>query len=179
MRLVILDRDGVINEDSDEYIKCPAEWVPIPGSLEAIARLNQGGYRVVVATNQSGIARGLLDIAALSRIHNKMHHLLIQMGGHIEAILFCPHAPDHRCNCRKPLPGLLQELARRLRIQLNGVPAVGDSVRDLQAAVALGARPFLVRTGKGRRAEGSADLPPGTEIYEDLASVADALLRHG
>lgn len=179
MRLIILDRDGVINEDSNEYIKCPAEWVPIPGSLEAIARLNQRGYRIVVATNQSGIARGLLDIAALSRIHNKMHYLLTQMGGHIEAILFCPHAPKHHCDCRKPLPGLLQELAKRLRIQLNDVPAVGDSVRDLQAAAVLGAKPFLVRTGNGRKAEGSVDLPPGTEIYDDLASVADALLRRG
>jgi D-glycero-D-manno-heptose 1,7-bisphosphate phosphatase len=180
VRLVILDRDGVINEDSDQYIKCPAEWVPIPRSLEAIARLNQAGYRVVVATNQSGIARGLLDIATLNRIHNKMHHLLAQIGGNVEAILFCPHGPDDNCACRKPRPGLLQELARRLRIPLQGVPAVGDSLRDLQAAQAVGARPLLVRSGKGSLTATSMDLPPETEIYEDLAAVAEALLmRHG
>jgi D-glycero-D-manno-heptose 1,7-bisphosphate phosphatase len=180
VRLVILDRDGVINEDSDQHIKCPAEWVPIPRSLEAIARLNQAGYRVVVTTNQSGIARGLLDIAMLNRIHSKMHHLLAQIGGSIEAILFCPHGPDDNCSCRKPRPGLFQELARRLRIPLQGVPAVGDSLRDLQAAQAVGARPLLVRSGKGNITLDSLDLPPETEIYENLASVADALLvRHG
>lgn len=179
MRLVILDRDGVINEDSEAYIKCPAEWVPIPRSLEAIARLNQAGYRIVVATNQSGVARGLLDVPTLNRIHSKMNHLLGQMGGGIEAILFCPHAPEDDCHCRKPRPGLLQELARRLRIQLEGVPAVGDSLRDLQAAQAAGARPLLVRTGKGKMTAESANLPPGVEVYDDLGSVVDALLKHG
>jgi D-glycero-D-manno-heptose 1,7-bisphosphate phosphatase len=179
MRLVILDRDGVINEDSDEYIKCPAEWVPIPSSLEAMVRLNQAGYRIVVITNQSGIARGLLDVPTLNRIHSKMHHLLAQMGGGIEAILFCPHLPGDNCNCRKPHPGLLQELGRRLHIQLDGVPAVGDSIRDLQAAQAVGAKPLLVRTGKGKIAEEDASLPAGTELYDDLASVVEALLKHG
>lgn len=178
MRLVILDRDGVINEDSNEYIKCPAEWVPIPHSLEAITRLNQADYRVVVITNQSGIARGLLDIAALNRIHNKMHRLLAQMGGSIESILFCPHGPDDHCGCRKPLPGLMQELAKRLRIPLKGVPTIGDSLRDLQAAQALGAKPLLVRTGKGKRTAESTDLPSDIEIYDDLAAVVDALLKH-
>ena len=179
MRLVILDRDGVINEDSDEYIKCPAEWVPIPHSLEAMVRLNQAGYRIVVVTNQSGVARGYLDVPTLNRIHSKMHHLLTQMGGSIEAILFCPHLPDDNCNCRKPRPGLLQELGRRLHIQLNGVPAVGDSLRDLQAAQAVGAKPLLVRTGKGKMIAEGTNLPPGIELYDDLASVVEALLKHG
>ncbi|ADJ29495.1 D-glycero-beta-D-manno-heptose 1,7-bisphosphate 7-phosphatase [Nitrosococcus watsonii] len=179
MRLVILDRDGVINEDSDEYIKCPAEWIPIPHSLEAIVRLNQAGYQIIVATNQSGIGRGFFDVPSLNRIHSKMHHLLAQMGGGIEAILFCPHAPEEDCSCRKPRPGLFHDLARRLRIQLKGVPVVGDSLRDLQAAQAVGATPLLVRTGKGRRTAENPDLPMGVEIYDDLASVADALLKYG
>lgn len=179
MRLVILDRDGVINEDSDEYIKCPAEWVPIPRSLEAIVQLNQAGYQIIVATNQSGIGRGFFDVPTLNRIHGKMYHLLAQMGGGIEAILFCPHAPEEGCSCRKPRPGLFQDLARRLRIQLEGVPVVGDSLRDLQAAQAVGATPLLVRTGKGRKTAESPDLPMGVKIYDDLASVADALLKHG
>lgn len=177
MRLVILDRDGVINEDSDEYIKSPDEWVPIPGSLEAIVRLNQGGYRAVVVTNQSGVARGFLDISMLNQIHHKMHQLLAQMGGSIEAILFCPHLPEDNCNCRKPYPGLLQELSERLHISLNGVPAVGDSIRDLQAAEAVGAMPLLVRTGKGKVTEKAANLPAGIKIYDDLASATATLLK--
>jgi D-glycero-D-manno-heptose 1,7-bisphosphate phosphatase len=179
MRLVILDRDGVINEDSDEYIKCPAEWVPIPNSLEAMLRLNQAGYRIVVVTNQSGVARGLLDVSTLNRIHGKMHHLLAQMGGNIEAVLFCPHLPTDNCDCRKPRPGLLQELSRRLRISLDGVPAVGDSLRDLQAAQAVGAKPLLVRTGKGKITAENASLPSRIEVYDDLASAVEALLKHG
>jgi len=179
MRLVILDRDGVINQDSDEYIKCPAEWVPIPHSLEAMVRLNQAGYRIVVITNQSGLARGYLDVPTLNQIHSKMHYLLAQMGGGIESILFCPHLPDDNCNCRKPRPGLFQELAGRLHIRLEGVPVVGDSLRDLQAAQAVGAKPLLVRTGKGNITAADTDLPVGIELYDDLASVAEALLKHG
>lgn len=177
MRLVILDRDGVINEDSGEYIKHPAEWIPIPYSLEAIARLNQANYRVVVVTNQSGIARGFYDIVDLNRIHSKMHRLLAQAGGSIEAILFCPHGPGDECDCRKPSPGLLLKLAQRLRIRLHGVPMIGDSWRDLHAAHALGAQPLLVRTGKGKSTANRSDLPPAIEIYDDLASAVDVLLK--
>jgi D-glycero-D-manno-heptose 1,7-bisphosphate phosphatase len=176
MSLIILDRDGVINHDSDEFIKNPAEWEPIEGSLEAIARLNYAGYRVVVITNQSGIARGLLDVETLNRIHSKMRRMLAQVGGRIEAIMYCPHGPEDGCTCRKPHNGSFTDLAHRLRVNLENVPAVGDSMRDMQAAIASNARPILVRTGKGERtlAEG---LPEGVEVYDDLAAVATALLE--
>ncbi|MBE0622923.1 MAG: D-glycero-beta-D-manno-heptose 1,7-bisphosphate 7-phosphatase [Burkholderiales bacterium] len=175
MKLVILDRDGVINADSDEYIKSPEEWTPIPGSLEAIARLTQAGFRVVVATNQSGLGRGLFDMATLNAMHNKMHKAVNQLGGRIDAVFFCPHAQDAGCKCRKPQPGMLQEIAERFSIDLAGVPAIGDSLRDLQAASAAGARPILVLTGKGRRTADAGGLPEGTEIHEDLAAAAMAL----
>jgi D-glycero-D-manno-heptose 1,7-bisphosphate phosphatase len=176
MKLVILDRDGVINEDSDAYIKSPAEWVPIAGSLEAIARLNHAGFRVVVATNQSGIARGLFDMGTLDAIHQRLHGELARVGGQLDGIYFCPHGPDDRCTCRKPEPGLFEEIALRTGTALEGVPAVGDSLRDLAAARAVGALPFLVRTGKGSAAE--HQLPPdwGVPVYDDLAAVVTALL---
>ena len=175
MPLVILDRDGVINEDSDAYVKSPGEWIPIPGSLEAIARLNHAGYRVVVATNQSGIARGLFGMAELDAIHQKLHSSLARVGGQLDGIHFCPHGPDDGCGCRKPLPGLLREIASRHGIDLAGVPAIGDSLRDLEAAMAVGAMPVLVRTGKGRAAE--QRLPPrwGVVVFDDLAQAAHAL----
>lgn len=176
MSLIILDRDGVINHDSDDFIKSPAEWEPIDGSLEAIARLNYAGFRVVVITNQSGIARGLLDVEMLNRIHSKMRRMLSQVGGRIEAIMFCPHGPDDNCSCRKPQPAAFSDLAQRLRISLEHVPAVGDSIRDLQAAKSAGARPILVRTGKGAATE-KAGVPDGVPVYDDLAAVADALLE--
>jgi len=180
MRLVILDRDGVINEDSDEYIKSPEEWIPIPGSLEAIARLCRHEYRVVIITNQSGIARGLYTMDMLSKIHNRMLEHVHQKGGEIDAVLFCPHGPDEHCDCRKPKPGLFQELAQRLKINLTGVPSVGDSLRDLQAAQAVNALPVLVRTGKGASAAAQlsttgsvlADIP----VFADLAEFAEGLL---
>jgi len=176
MRLIILERDGVINEDSDVYIKSPAEWVPISGSLEAIAKLNHEGWRVVVATNQSGIARGLFDIDALMRIHEKMQRALAQLGGAIDAVFFCPHGPDDHCRCRKPKPGLLEDIGARLHIDLRGVPAVGDSRRDLEAALQVGALPILVRTGKGQqtiaKGTGLLDAP----VFDDLAGFVDALL---
>ncbi|MCX4188133.1 D-glycero-beta-D-manno-heptose 1,7-bisphosphate 7-phosphatase [Methylophaga sp. OBS4] len=176
MSLIILDRDGVINHDSDDFIKSPAEWEPIEGSLEAIARLNYAGYRVVVITNQSGIARGLLDVETLNRIHSKMRRMLAQVGGRIEAVLFCPHGPEDDCQCRKPHNGSFAELAHRLRVNLDNVPAVGDSMRDIQAAIVSKARPILVKTGKGERtlAEG---IPDNVEVYDDLAAVANALLE--
>ncbi len=176
MNLIILDRDGVINRDSDAFIKSPDEWVPIDGSLEAIARLNHAGYRVVVATNQSGLGRGLFDIESLHRIHEKMRSRLADVGGTIDAIFFCPHQPRDSCLCRKPKPGLLLDIAARLGTSLQGVPAVGDSKRDVDAALGAGARPILVRTGKGRQTLERSGLPSGIAVYDDLAAVVDDLL---
>lgn len=176
MPLVILDRDGVINEDSDAYIKSPAEWVPIPGSLEAIARLNHAGYRVVVATNQSGVARGLFGMAELNAIHQKLHAALARLGGQLDGIYFCPHGPDDGCSCRKPRPGLLREIAARHGIDLAGVPAIGDNLRDLEAARAVGATAILVRTGKGEAAEAALPAHWGVAVFDDLAGAAQALV---
>ena len=180
MQLVILDRDGVINEDSDEYIKSPEEWVPIPGSLEAIARLCRAEFRIVIATNQSGIARGLLTIDTLHRIHTRMLEHIRQKGGDVDAIMVCPHAPEDHCQCRKPRPGMLLELAERLKVNLTNVPLVGDSVRDVEAARAVQASPVLVRTGKGRASaeqlRADADLR-GIPVYEDLADFTNSFLR--
>lgn len=177
MKLIILDRDGVINEDSDDYIKSPEEWVPIPGSLEAIARLNQAGYRIVVATNQSGLGRGLFDIETLNRIHAKMHRRLAAVGGTIDAIFYCPHTPDDRCACRKPEPGLLREIGARLKTVLDDVPCVGDSLRDLQAARSVGGRPMLVRSGKGERTIAQGEGLQGVPVFANLAAVAEELLH--
>ena len=176
MRLIILDRDGVINQDSDDFIKSPQEWQPIPGSLEAIARLSRADYRVVVATNQSGVARGLFDLETLMAIHDKMHRLVAEAGGHIEAVFYCPHGPDDGCDCRKPRPGMFCDISRRLMVDLDGVPAVGDSLRDLQAARAAGATPLLVRTGKGRRTLARPETVTGIDVFDDLAAVVDQLL---
>jgi D-glycero-D-manno-heptose 1,7-bisphosphate phosphatase len=170
LKLVILDRDGTINHDSDQHIKSPAEWMPIKGSVEAIARLTQNGWRVVVATNQSGIGRGLFDMATLNAIHDTMHRAVHLAGGRIDAIFFCPHAGDSNCECRKPKPGMLLEIAKRMNVELEGVPMVGDSLRDLQAAVAAGARPVLVLTGKGTKTRDAGGLPAGTVIFPDLAA---------
>ncbi len=176
MKLIILDRDGVINYDSAQFIKSPEEWKPIPGSLAAIAHLNQAGYRVVVATNQSGIGRGLFEMDTLNAIHDKMFKALAQAGGHIDAMFFCPHTNADNCACRKPKPGMLQEIAARFNADLTGVPAVGDALRDLQAAVEVGAQPVLVLTGKGKKTAGDPGVPPGTLIFPDLAAaVADIL----
>ncbi len=172
MKLVVLDRDGTINHDSDQYIKSPAEWRPLKGSLEAIARLTQADWHVVVATNQSGIARGLFDFATLNAIHQTMHAAVLQAGGRINAIFFCPHAADSDCECRKPKPGMIREIARRMNVDLAAVPVVGDSLRDLQAAAAAGARPMLVLTGKGRKTREAGGLPKGTRVFADLAAVA-------
>jgi D-glycero-D-manno-heptose 1,7-bisphosphate phosphatase len=176
MKLIILDRDGVINFDSDQFIKSPEEWKPIPGSLEAIARLNQAGYRVAVATNQSGIGRGLFDMPTLNAIHDKMHKQLAQVGGRVDAIFFCPHTNESNCECRKPKSGMIEEVAIRFGVSLKGVPAVGDSLRDLESAGRLGAQPYLVLTGKGTKTQAKGGLPEGTLIYPDLASVVASLL---
>ena len=176
MKLVILDRDGVINFDSDQFIKSPQEWQPIPGSLEAIASLNQAGFRVVVASNQSGVGRGLFDMATLNAIHAKMHKLLARAGGRIDAVFFCPHAADSRCQCRKPRPGLMLEIAARLYVDLKGVPVVGDALRDIQAAASVGARPLLVKTGKGQRTLEGGELPDDVSVFEDLREAANILI---
>ena len=175
MKLVILDRDGTINVDSPGFVKSPAEWQPIPGSLEAIARLHQADYRVVVATNQSGIGRGLFDTQALFAIHDKLQRALGQVGGRIDAFFFCPHKADDGCRCRKPQPGMLIEVARRFNVPIEDVIMVGDSRKDLDAAVAAGARPALVLTGNGAKTQEAGNLPRGTAVYADLAAVARQL----
>jgi D-glycero-D-manno-heptose 1,7-bisphosphate phosphatase len=175
MKLVILDRDGTINHDRDDHVKSPEEFRPIRGSLEGIARLTQAGYRIVVATNQSGIARGLLDTRTLFTIHQALLRALGQVGGRIDAFFFCPHAAEAGCQCRKPLPGMLLEVARRFNVSLDEVAMVGDARRDLEAAAAAGAKPVLVLTGKGLKTRDAGNLPPGTRIFPDLAAFAEHL----
>jgi len=176
-RLVVLDRDGVINYDSDSFIKSAAEWRPIEGSAEAIGRLTEAGYTVAVATNQSGIGRGLLDEAELRAIHKKMQKHAELAGGHIDKIVYCPHLPDAGCDCRKPKPGLLEQLGAHYSVGMQGVPVIGDSERDLQAAAAVGARPLLVLTGNGQNTR-AALVAAGNpvEAYADLASAVDELV---
>ena len=181
MKLVILDRDGVINQDSVNFIKNPNEWVALPGSLEAIALLNQSGFRVAIATNQSGIARGLLDMATLNAINDKMHRALAQLGGRIDAMFYCPHAPDDHCDCRKPKTGMIEDIARRFSVELADVYAVGDSLRDLQAFSDAGCKPILVRSGKGEETLAAAKLPnqsmpPNTLIFADLNEAAQHII---
>jgi D-glycero-D-manno-heptose 1,7-bisphosphate phosphatase len=180
-KLVILDRDGVINIDSDQYVKSADEWIPLPGSLEAIAELNQAGYQVTVATNQSGLARGLFTINDLHAMHQKMMDLLAPMGGRIDSVFFCPHVDEDQCDCRKPLPGLMRDIASRYRktdsaLPLTGVPIVGDSLRDLEAATVLGASPHLVLTGKGQKTVEAGILPAGTVVHADLMAFTKSLL---
>ena len=178
MKLAILDRDGVINHDSDQYIKSPAEWRPIAGSIEAIARLNQNGYRIAVATNQSGIGRGLFDMATLNAINDKMMELVFRQGGRIDALFFCPHTAVEECNCRKPRTGMFEEIAARFHTDLKGVPVVGDSLKDLQAADSVGAQPLLVLTGNGRKTREDGRLPRKTLVFENLAEAARHLVQH-
>lgn len=177
MKLAILDRDGVINEDSPAFIKTPAEWKALPGSLEAIARLSQAGWRVVIASNQSGLARGLFDMETLNAIHAKLRIELAQLGGHVDSIFICPHGPHDQCECRKPKPGMFLDIARRYDIDLKQVPAVGDSLRDLQAAAVAGCSPWLVLTGNGLKTQQSGELPPGTRIVDNLAQAVDYWLE--
>jgi D-glycero-D-manno-heptose 1,7-bisphosphate phosphatase len=176
VKLIILDRDGVINHDSEQFIKSPDEWRPIPGSLEAIARLNHAGYRVVVATNQSGIGRGLFDMGTLNAIHEKMHKALTHVGGRLDAVFFCPHTADSKCECRKPKPAMLAEIGKRFNSELAGLPCVGDSLRDLEAAEGVGAQPMLVLTGKGEKTLRDGNFPKNTVIFPDLAFAVSALL---
>ena len=182
LKLVVLDRDGVINKDSPDFIKTPDEWIPIKGSLEAIARLSQAGYEVVIVTNQSGIGRKLFSADDLTKIHVRMIDFVGQYGGKIQKILFCPHHPDDGCACRKPLTGMYDDLAKRLSINFNGVYSVGDSVRDLIAAQSAGANPVLVKTGNGRKSlkEINANEQLGLStapVFDNLAGFVDALLK--
>lgn len=187
MKTIILDRDGVINQDSDAYIKSPEEFIPIDGSLEAIARLNQAGYQVLVATNQSGIARGYFTEQILHQMHQKLAHALALVGGKVECIVFCPHGPEDDCQCRKPKPGLIQELIKRYNIDVDNLVVVGDSLRDLQAAVAVGAKPVLVKTGKGEKTLKSisgTDADDNTKalwrnlpVYENLSAFVNDYIK--
>lgn len=177
MKLIILDRDGVINQDSDSFVKNPDEWIALPGSLHAIARLAQAGWRVVVATNQSGLARGLFDMDTLTAIHTKMRRELAAAGGSIDAVFMCPHGPDDNCSCRKPKPGMFEQIGHRYDVDLAGVPAVGDSLRDLQASSSVGCSPWLVLTGNGKKTLAKGGLPDNTRVCDDLSAVVDTLLQ--
>lgn len=179
MKLVILDRDGTINRDSDEFVKTPDEWLPLPGALEAIARLNHAGWRVVIASNQSGLGRGLFDVVSLNAMHAKLQKLLAAQGGRIDAVFFCPHTAEDNCNCRKPRSGLFEQIGMRFGVQLSSVPTVGDSVRDVVAGAAVGCEPHLVLTGKSEKFRGlppPEGLPPGTVVHADLSAFADFIL---
>lgn len=184
VKLVILDRDGTINEDRDDFVKTVDEWVPLPGALEAIARLNHAGWHTVVATNQSGLGRGTFDVATLNAMHAKMNQLLAKQGGRIDAVFFCPHAPDEACRCRKPLPGLFEQIGERFGVDLRECPVVGDTLRDLLAGAAVGCPTHLVRTGKAARMS-EADIDalcaqvPGTIVHADLEAFAEHMVREG
>lgn len=181
-KLAILGRDGILNKYREDHVKAPGEWVPIPGALEAVARLNHAGWHAVVATNQAGIGRGLIDMASVNAIHAHMNQLLLAQGGRLDAVFFCPHTPEEGCNCRKPLPGMMRDIAQRYGVDLRFVPMVCDTLRDLMAAQAAGCEPHLVESG---RATGlSEDLlaqmiekVPGTTVHKDLGAFAEFLLR--
>jgi len=172
MKLIILDRDGVINYDSDQYIKYPEEWLPIPGSLEAIASLKKAGYTIAVASNQSGIGRGLYDVAMLDAMHQKMQRLLADVGGSIDAIFYCPHHPDDGCDCRKPQPGLLLKIAKQFNCDLTNVPYVGDKCSDIAVARVVGCQPVLVKTGYAAQTLASCEDFTDVWIFDDLAAFA-------
>jgi D-glycero-D-manno-heptose 1,7-bisphosphate phosphatase len=177
-RLIILDRDGVINRDSSHFVKSADEWLPLDGSIEAIAALSRAGFTVAVASNQSGLARGLFDTDALSEMHGKLHDLVAAAGGRVDHIAICPHGPHDDCNCRKPKPGLLHQISAHFDTELTSAPVIGDSLRDIQAALSAGARPILVRTGNGKAAEES--LPPdlsNIEVYDDLSAAVAVLVE--
>jgi len=176
LKLLILDRDGVINQDSDAYIKSLDEWIPIPGSIEAIAQLSKAGWTVAVATNQSGIARGYYPLSTLDAMHARLRELVAQQGGEVGLIVHCPHGPDEGCDCRKPKPGMLRTIAAHYQVDLAGVWFVGDSKGDLEAALAVDAQPILVKTGKGEKTL-SKGIPENTLIFDDLAAIARELIH--
>ncbi|SDT57208.1 D-alpha,beta-D-heptose 1,7-bisphosphate phosphatase [Pseudomonas cedrina] len=177
LKLLILDRDGVINYDSDAYIKSVAEWIPLPGSIEAIAQLSKAGWTVAIATNQSGIARGYYDIATLDAMHARLRTLVAEQGGEVGLVVYCPHGPDDGCDCRKPKPGMLKIIAEHYKVPLAGIWFVGDSLGDLEAAKAVDSQPVLVKTGKGEKTQ-AKNLPVGTLIFDDLAAVAAELINN-
>jgi D-glycero-D-manno-heptose 1,7-bisphosphate phosphatase len=181
IKLVVFGRDGVLNEFRDDHVKAPEEWLPIPGALEAVARLNHAGWHAVVATNQSGIGRGMIDMAAVNAVHAHMNRRLLALGGRFDAVFFCPHTPEDQCDCRKPLPGLLLEIGRRYTVELAGVVVVGDTLRDLQAAMAAGAEAHLVQSGRAAGLGNGAlqamlAAAPGARVHTDLGAFADFLL---
>ncbi len=182
LRLVILGRDGILNVYREDHVKAPEEWEPIPGALEAVARLNHAGWHVVVATNQSGIGRGMIDMASVNAVHQHMMQRLAEAGGRLDAVFFCPHTPEDDCDCRKPLPGLMKQIAQRYGIELRTVPMVGDTLRDLQAAHAAGCEPHLVRTGRAaalndKQVVEIVQQVPMTEVHDDLGEFVDFLLE--
>jgi D-glycero-D-manno-heptose 1,7-bisphosphate phosphatase len=177
LKLLILDRDGVINYDSDAYIKSVEEWIPLPGSIEAIAQLSKAGWTVAIATNQSGIARGYYDIATLDAMHARLRALVAEQGGEVGLVVYCPHGPDEGCDCRKPKPGMLKIISEHYKVPLAGIWFVGDSLGDLEAAKAVDSQPVLVKTGKGDKTQ-SKNLPVGTLIFDDLAAVAAELINN-
>lgn len=178
MKLIILDRDGVINYESDAYIKSPDEWIPIPQSLDAIARLNRAGYTVVIATNQAGIGRGLYDVTALNAIHEKMQQTLRRVGGYIDKIFYCPHHPDAHCSCRKPKTGLFKQIAEAYAVSLKNVPMIGDSWRDISAAKAMHCQSLLVQTGNGKTTiRDYSFLLKEVSIFTDLFDAVNSLIK--
>ncbi len=182
MKLVIIDRDGTINAESADFIKSPEEWMPLPGALEAIARLNHAGWHVVVASNQSGLGRGLFDVASLNAMHAKMYKMLAAVGGRIDAVFYCPHTPDDKCHCRKPKPGLFEQIGERYGIDLTGVAVVGDALRDVVAGASAGCEPHLVLTGNGAAYRGRdlpETFPANTRVHEDLSAFADWMVARG
>ncbi len=179
IKLIVLDRDGALGQVPEDFVHSAEDWAPQPGALEAVARLNQGGWRVVIASNQSGIGRGLFDVATLNAIHARMHKLLAGAGARVDAVFFCPHAPEDNCSCRKPLPGLFRQIGERYAVPMAGVPAAGDSVRDMQAAVAAGCEPHLLLSGQLHACRDGEPLPPlpeGTRVHDDLSAFADFIL---
>lgn len=182
VKVIIFGRDGVLNVYREDHVKAPEEWTPVPGALEAIARLNHAGWHAVVATNQSGIGRGMIDMASVNAVHAHMNRQLMGQGGRIDAVFFCPHAPEEHCDCRKPLPGMMIEIGRRYGIDLASVPMVVDTLRDLEAAAAAGCEPHLVLTGRAATLDENALAQvlakvPATQVHEDLPAFADWLLR--
>lgn len=184
VKLVILGRDGILNDFRDDHVKAPEEWFPIPGALEAVARLNHAGWHAVVATNQSGIGRGMIDMASVNAVHAHMYKCLMAVGGRIDAVFFCPHTPEEGCDCRKPKPGLMHDIAKRYGIGLLQVPMVADTLRDLQAAAAAGCEPHLVLSGRAAglgpdEVQRILDQVSGSRVHDDLPAFAEHLLtRH-
>jgi D-glycero-D-manno-heptose 1,7-bisphosphate phosphatase len=176
VKLLVLDRDGVINEERPDFVKSADEWVPYPSSIAAIGKLTYAGYRIVIASNQSGLGRGKFGIDALNTMHSKMNRLVAQAGGYIDAVFFCPHTPDIQCECRKPKPGMLIDIAERYHLEPKHIQMVGDSLRDLQAVATIGGQPILVLTGNGEKTRQNPELPENTLIFDDLAAVADYLI---